>query len=417
MLDLKYVRENLDLVKENFKNRNYEFDMDKFISLDNKRKEILKDVESLKYLKNETSDEIGRLKNKKLDASDLLSEMAELSKKIKDYENILEEIEKDFHELLYIMPNLFDLSVPIGKDEDSNVEVKKWGENRKFKFNVKDHTEIANINGILDFERASKMSGARFVVYKGKGAALERALINFMLETHISRHNYTEIIPPLLVKEHSMYNSGQFPKFKEDNFSSDDNLFLIPTSEVPLANLHAHETLEEEELPKLYTAHTPCFRREAGSYGKDTKGIIRLHQFNKVELVKIVKPEDSDKALNKLVEEAEYILQALNLPYRVVLKCTGDTGFTASKTYDLEVWLPSQNKYREISSCSNVKEFQARRSSIKFKRKDSKKSEFVHMLNGSGLAIGRTFAAILENYQNEDGTFEIPEVLSKYINR
>ncbi len=415
MLDLKYVRENLDLVKENFKNRNYEFDMNNFISLDNKRKEILKEVESLKYLKNQTSDEIGKLKSKNIDASNHLSKMSEVSKKIKEYENSLEEVEKDFHEMLYIMPNLFDSSVPIGRTENENIEVKKWGEPKEFNFKVKDHTEIGSINNILDFERASKMSGARFVVYKGKGAALERALINFMLETHISKHNYTEIIPPLLVKEHSMYNAGQFPKFREDNFSSDDNLFLIPTSEVPLANLHSNEILEEEELPKLYTAYTPCFRREAGSYGKDTKGIIRLHQFNKVELVKIVKPEDSDKALNKLVEEAEHILQSLNLPYRVVLKCTGDTGFTASKTYDLEVWLPSQNKYREISSCSNVKDFQARRSSIKFKRKDSKKSEFIHMLNGSGLAIGRTFAAILENYQNEDGTYIIPEVLKKYI--
>lgn len=415
MLDLKYVRENLDLVKENFKNRNYEFDMEKFLLLDNKRKEILKEVESLKYLKNETSDEIGRLKSKNLDASNLLSNMFKVSKKIKEYENSLEEVEKDFHEMLYIMPNLFDVSVPLGKDENGNIEVKKWGEPKEFNFKVKDHAEIATLNNILDFERASKISGARFVVYRGKGAALERALINFMLETHISKHNYIEIIPPLLVKEHSMYNAGQFPKFREDNFSSDDNLFLIPTSEVPLANLHSNEILEEEEVPKLYTAYTPCFRREAGSYGKDTKGIIRLHQFNKVELVKIVKPEDSNNALNKLVEEAEFILQTLNLPYRVVLKCTGDTGFTAAKTYDLEVWLPSQNKYREISSCSNVTDFQARRSSIKFKRKDSKKSEFVHMLNGSGLAIGRTFAAILENYQNEDGTFNIPEVLAKYI--
>ena len=410
MLNTKFVRENIDKLEDIFKNRNVEIDISAYKSLDIERRTLVQEVEALKQERNELSIKVGQMKSKGGDVSEILEGTSVVSNKIKQLDAILSELDEKTHFFASIMPNICDEDVPIGRTEDENVEVKKWGEPRKFDFKVKSHEDILESLDMLDSKRASKMSGSRFIAMKGKGARLERSLINFMLDEH-EKKDYIEISPPILVNEDAMFNSGQLPKFRDDAFITTNHTFLIPTGEVPLVNLHAKEIFNEKDLPIKYTAFTPCFRKEAGSYGKDTKGLIRLHQFGKVELVQIVKPEDSEQSLQTMLGDAESILQKLNLPYRVVLKCTGDTGFTAVKTYDIEVWMPSQGKYREISSCSNTKDFQSRRAGIKFKRDN--KTEFVHFLNGSGLAVGRTIAALVENYQKSDGTFTIPDILLK----
>ncbi|HHG74143.1 MAG TPA: serine--tRNA ligase, partial [Persephonella sp.] len=352
---------------------------------------------------------------KKEEAEKAKEEVHAKNKKIDQLERELKDVEKRFNYLLLSVPNIPHPSVPVGEDEEENVEIRRWGEPRRFDFEPLPHWDIGEKMGILDFERGAKLSGSRFTVMYGYAAKIERALISLMLDLHTKKHGYTEVWTPVLVKPEILTGTGQLPKFEEDLYKvCDEDLYLIPTAEVSLTNLHANEILKEEELPKYYTAYTPCFRREAGSHGKDVRGILRQHQFDKVELVKIVKPEDSYNELEKLVKEAEKVLQLLELPYRVVELCTGDLGFSASKTYDIEVWVPSQNRYREISSCSNTEDFQARRAKIRYKDKEGK-NHFVHTLNGSGLAVGRTLLAIMENYQRKDGGFDIPEVLKKYM--
>ena len=416
MLDLRFIRANLDKIKDMLAKRGYELDMSRFEQLDKKRREMISEIESLRAKRNELNNQISQKKKKGEDAEEIIKEMKEISLKIKDKEKELPEIEKEFQQFLLLIPNIPHESVPVGKDEDDNQVVRYWGKKPEFSFKPLPHWEIGEKLGILDFKRAAKLSGSRFALYKGAGAKLERALINFMLDIHTKEHGYTEILPPFLVNSDCMTGTGQLPKFKEDLFKVEDwDLYLIPTAEVPLTNIHREETLTEDELPKYYVAYTPCFRSEAGSYGKDVRGLIRQHQFNKVELVKITKPEDSFEELEKLTKDAEEILKRLNLHYRVVCLCTGDLGFSSAKTYDLEVWLPGQGLYREISSCSNCTDFQARRAGIRFRRKGKKGSEFVHTLNGSGIAVGRTVVAILENYQQEDGSVIIPEALRPYM--
>ncbi len=416
MLDIKFVRENYDKIEEMLCNRNLEFDLSSLKMLDEKRRTILREVEQLKHIRNKTSEEIALLKRSGKDATELVEKMRELSQEIKKMDDELDNIEEEFKELLLLIPNMPHESVVVGKDERDNPVVKVWGKKPSFDFEPKPHWEIGENLGLLDFSRAAKMTGSRFCLYWEDGARLERALINFMLDIHTTRHGYKEVLPPFIVNSSSLVGTGQLPKFKNDLFKLEDwDYYLVPTAEVPVTNIHANEVLEEDELPKYYTAYTPCFRSEAGSYGKDTRGLIRQHQFNKVELVKIVKPEDSYEELEKLLQDAETILQELGLHYRVVSLCTGDLGFSASKTYDIEVWLPGQNTYREISSCSNFEDFQARRANIRFRRKGQKKTEFVHTLNGSGLAVGRTVAAILENYQQADGSVLIPHALRPYM--
>jgi seryl-tRNA synthetase len=416
MLDIKFVREHIDQVELMLKNRQLDFDLSQFKRLDEQRREKLREVEQLKHQRNKASEEVARLKKEGKDASHLVEESRLLSQRIKALDDELAEIEKQLQEILLFIPNMPHESVVVGKDEKDNPVVKVWGEKPSFNFEPKPHWDIGEQLGILDFERAAKMTGARFTLYWGAGAELERALINFMLDMHTTKHGYTEVLPPFIVNSSSLIGTGQLPKFKNDLFKLEDwDYYLVPTAEVPVTNIHAGEILEEDELPKYYTAYTPCFRSEAGSYGKDTRGLIRQHQFNKVELVKIVKPEDSYSELESLLANAEAILQALGLHYRVVSLCTGDLGFAASKTYDIEVWLPGQDTYREISSCSNFEDFQARRADIRFRRKGKKKTELVHTLNGSGLAVGRTVVAILENYQQEDGSVVIPEALRPYM--
>jgi len=416
MLDIKFVREHIDQVELMLKNRQLDFDLSQFKRLDEQRREKLREVEQLKHQRNKASEEVARLKKEGKDASHLVEESRLLSQRIKALDDELAEIEKQLQEILLFIPNMPHESVVVGKDEKDNPVVKVWGEKPSFNFEPKPHWDIGEQLGILDFERAAKMTGARFTLYWGAGAELERALINFMLDMHTTKHGYTEVLPPFIVNSSSLIGTGQLPKFKNDLFKLEDwDYYLVPTAEVPVTNIHAGEILEEDELPKYYTAYTPCFRSEAGSYGKDTRGLIRQHQFNKVELVKIVKPEDSYSELESLLANAEAILQALGLHYRVVSLCTGDLGFAASKTYDIEVWLPGQDTYREISSCSNFEDFQARRADIRFRRKGKKKTELVHTLNGSGLAVGRTVVAILENYQQEDGSVVIPKALRPYM--
>jgi seryl-tRNA synthetase len=415
MLDARFIRENTDSVKAALGKRGYEFPLSEFLSIDEKRIALLKETEELKNKRNVVSEEIGRLKRQKADASAQLDEMKTVSDKIKSLDEKLRDIEEETNALLLTIPNIPLESVPLGKDETENAEVRKWGAPREFDFEPLNHWDIAAILDIIDFDRASKIAGARFALMKGAGARLERALMNFMLDLNTAK-GYTEVFPPILVNRESMTGTGQLPKFEAELFRiADPEFYLIPTAEVPVTNMHRDEILKEESLPLFYTAYTPCFRREAGSYGKDTRGLIRQHQFNKVELVKFVRPEDSYDELEKLTNDAEDILQRLGLPYRVVALCTGDIGFSSAKTYDLEVWLPGQNKYREISSCSNFGDFQARRANIRFKREGKKGTEFVHTLNGSGLAIGRTLVAILENYQQKDGTVIIPEALRPYM--
>lgn len=416
MIDLKYIRENTDEIRNSLKARNSDFDLDLLLKTDVERRDILVKVESLKKEKNENSALIGKYKREGKDASELLENMSKVAEQIKKYDEKLVEIEETLSQLILTIPNKIHSSVPIGKAEDENVEVRKWGTPRKFDFEVKSHDELGTALDILDFERGAKLSGSRFTVYKNQAARLERALINFMLDTHTSEHGYTEILTPQLAKGEIMQGTGQLPKFEFDMYKIEgESLFLIPTAEVTLTNLYNQEILEEDDLPKYFCGFTACFRKEAGSGGKDLKGLIRQHQFNKVEMVKLARPDNSYEELEHMVNCAENILKKLGLPYRVITLCSGDMGFSAAKTYDIEVWVPSQNKYREISSCSNTEDFQARRAMIKYRSKEDKKSYFVHTLNGSGLAVGRTLLAIMENYQNEDGSITIPEVLVPYM--
>lgn len=417
MLDIRFVRENVNVVEDALGKRNYTFSLSEFLTMESERRDLLKRVEELRGRRNTVSEEIGRLKREKQDAAGLLDEMKSVSERIKRLEETLGGLDEKIRLFILNIPNIPHESVPVGKDETENVVVRTWGEPKEFDFPPLNHWDIAEMLGIIDFDRASKIAGARFALMKGAGAKLERALMNFMLDLNASK-GYTEVFPPILVNRQSMTGTGQLPKFEAELFRiADPEFYLIPTAEVPVTNIHREEILHEKDLPIYYTAYTPCFRREAGSYGKDTRGLIRQHQFNKVELVKFVKPEDSYEELEKLTSDAEDILRRLGLPYRVVALCTGDLGFSASKTYDLEVWLPGQQRYREISSCSNFEDFQARRADIRFKREGRKGTEFVHTLNGSGLAIGRTIVAILENYQQKDGSIIIPEALRPYMGR
>ncbi|MEW6570992.1 MAG: serine--tRNA ligase [Nitrospirota bacterium] len=415
MLDARFVRDNIDLVKKSLLDRNYALSLSDFLEMEEKKRSLLKESEQLRNRRNVVSEEIGRLRVQKKDASELIEEMKKVAEKIKELDDHIKTLETKTNDFLLNLPNIPDDSVPVGKDETENVEVRRWGEPRNFDFEPLNHWDIAEMLDIIDFDRASKIAGARFSLTKGYGARLERALMNFMLDLNTSK-GYREVFPPIIVNRDSMIGTGQLPKFSSELFIiSDPEFYLIPTAEVPVTNIHRNEILKENDLPIYYTAYTPCFRREAGSYGKDVRGLIRQHQFNKVELVKFSKPEDSFSELESLTRDAEDILQKLKLPYRVVALCTGDLGFAAAKTYDLEVWLPGQQKYREISSCSNFTDFQARRASIRFKREGKKGTEFVHTLNGSGLAIGRTLVAILENYQQKDGSVVVPEVLRPYM--
>ncbi|MFC4324343.1 serine--tRNA ligase [Litchfieldia salsa] len=417
MLDVKFLRANFNEVKERLQYRGEDLsDLGRFEELDVRRRELIAETEILKSRRNEVSAEIAVLKREKKDADQLITEMREVGDKIKVLDTELKEVEETLETLMLSIPNIPHISVPIGESEDDNVEVRKWGELKDFSFEPKAHWDIATDLKILDFERASKVTGSRFVFYKGLGARLERALLNFMLDLHVDEHGYEEVLPPYMVNRASMTGTGQLPKFEEDAFRIEsEDYFLIPTAEVPVTNLHRDEIMLSDELPINYAAFSACFRSEAGSAGRDTRGLIRQHQFNKVELVKFVKPEDSYEELEKLTGNAEKVLQLLNLPYRVLSMCSSDLGFTAAKKYDIEVWIPSYGTYREISSCSNFEAFQARRANIRFRRDPKAKPEHVHTLNGSGLALGRTVAAILENYQQEDGTVVIPEVLRPYM--
>ncbi|MBC8318693.1 MAG: serine--tRNA ligase [Desulfobulbaceae bacterium] len=417
MLELRFIRENIELVKKNITRRGIKNSkIDSFIDIDEKRREHLSEVESLRNKRKTVSQEIAILKKNKGDANNLIEEMTIVSARIKDLESSLSGIEEGLNNIVMETPNLCHDSVPSGNDDSDNVEIRKWGNVPDFSFAPKAHWELGEDAGTLDFKRAAKLSGARFVLLKGFASRLERALINFMLDLHTQKHGYTEVLPPFLVNAASMTATGQLPKFEEDLFKAKGwDLYLIPTAEVPVTNIHRDETLSPEELPIKYCSYTPCFRSEAGSYGRDTKGLIRQHQFDKVELVKFTAPETSNDELESLLADAEEVLQLLELPYRVVVLCSGDLGFSATKTYDIEVWMPAQNTYREISSCSNFLDFQARRGRIRYRPKGEKKSALVHTLNGSGLAVGRTLAAIFENCQQEDGSIKLPKVLEPYF--
>jgi len=417
MLDIKLLRNDLDGVKKALKHRNEKInEIDSFTELDAKRRQLLQESELLKNKRNSVSQEVASLKKANQDAEELIIEMREVGDNIKALDDEIRVLDEQIFQIMLSIPNLPHESVPIGETEEDNFPIRFWGEKPEFDFEPKPHYEIAENLDIIDFERATKVAGSRFVFYKGLGARLERALINFMLDLHIDHHGYEEIIPPYMVNRSSMTGTGQLPKFEEEAFKvSDTDYFLIPTAEVPVTNFHRDEIFSNEDLPKYYTAYSACFRSEAGSAGRDTRGLIRQHQFNKVELVKFVRPEDSYIELEKLVNDAEKVLQLLELPYKVLNMCTADLGFTAAKKYDLEVWLPSFNTYREISSVSNFESFQARRANIKYRPDKKAKPEFVHTLNGSGLAVGRTVAAILENNQQKDGSVKIPEALKPYM--
>ncbi len=417
MLDLKFVRTKPDLITDMLKDRGYDLDLSSLKTLDEKRRSILVRLEDLRYQRNKVSDQIAAMKKDREDASSLISEMKTVSKEIKEMEADLPKIVDELNMLLLLIPNIPHESVVIGRNADDNPVIRMWGEIKDFDFKPLPHWEIGEKLHILDFSRAAKIARSRFSLQSGLGATIERALINFMLDIHTSHHGYTETLPPFLVNSDSMTGTGQLPKFREDLFKVDGwDLFLIPTAEVPVTNIHRDEILPFDKLPIRYVSYTPCFRSEAGSYGKDTRGLIRQHQFNKVELVTFCCPETSEQELESLTTDAEEILQRLELPYRVVSLCTGDLGFSAAKTYDIEVWIPGQQLFREISSCSNFTDFQARRANIRFKRKEGRGTEFVHTLNGSGLAVGRTLVAILENYQQPDGSVVIPEALRPYLN-
>ncbi|MHB8909942.1 MAG: serine--tRNA ligase [Syntrophales bacterium] len=416
MLDIKYLRQNIDFVVGKMRERGQEMNLERFIALDAKRRDIIQEVEALRSERNTVSKEIGEKKKNRQDATEIIARMGAVSNRIKELDETLKETDEELQVILMTIPNVPHESVVCGKGAEDNPVVRVWGEKSTFSFTPRPHWEIGEELNILDFTRGAKITGARFTLYRGLGARLERALINFMLDLHTREHGYTEVLTPFMVNRESMTGTGQLPKFEEDLFRIDKaDYFLIPTAEVPVTNIHREEILSEKELPICYVAYSPCFRAEAGSYGKDTRGLIRQHQFNKVELVKFAKPEDSYDELEKLTLNAEEVLKRLKIPYRVVSLCTVDLGFSAAKTYDLEAWLPGQDAYREISSCSNFEEFQARRASIRFRREESGKVEFVHTMNGSALAVGRTLVAILENYQQADGSVTIPEALRPYM--
>lgn len=416
MLDIRRIRKNPDEVKNALKKRNEDFPIDKLLNLDEERRKLLVEVEEMKARQNRVSKEIPKLKKEGKDVSEVVAEMRQLSDKIKDLDQEVRTTDESIKEILLEIPNTPHESVVEGLSDEDNVEIRRHGEATAFDFEPKAHWDLGVDLNILDFERASKITGTRFGIFKGLGAQLERALISFMLDCHTLEHGYEEMLTPFMVNRDSMIGTGQLPKFEDDMFHlPGKDYFLIPTAEVPLTNLHRDEILAEKDLPIYYTGYTPCFRKEAGAAGRDTRGLIRNHQFDKVELVKLSKPEDSYDELEKLTADAETILKKLNLPYRVVSLSSGDLGFSAAKTYDLEVWMPSYNRYVEISSCSNFEDYQARRANLRYRREDTGKTEYVHTLNGSGLAVGRTFAAILENYQQEDGSVVIPEVLRPYL--
>ncbi len=417
MLDIRRVRENYEEVKKILLTRNEDLgNIDEFETLDSKRRELIAKAEELKAERNKVSEQIAVMKRNKENADEMIVRMRQVGEEIKQLDAELLEIEEKFKDMMMRLPNIPHESVPIGESEDDNVVEYTWGEIPAFQFEVKPHWDLATDLDIIDFERAAKVTGSRFVFYRGLGARLERALMNFMMDLHVEEHGYEEMLPPVIVNRDSLLGTGQLPKFEEDVFKLvDTDYFMIPTAEVPVTNFYRDEILSIDMLPKGFVAFSACFRSEAGSAGRDTRGLIRQHQFNKVELVRFVKPEESYEQLELLTSHAEKVLQLLNLPYQRVKMCTADLGFTAAKKYDLEVWMPSQNKYREISSCSNFEDFQARRANIRFRREQGAKPEYVHTLNGSGLAIGRTVAAILENYQKEDGSVIIPEVLRPYM--
>jgi seryl-tRNA synthetase len=418
MLDPKFIKENLDYVKKKMEERGVKIDFERFLTRDEERRKIIVEVEELKHLINTGSKKIGDLKRQKKDeeAEKYQAELKGTSEKIKELGEKRTEIEEEFREFLLRVPNLPHASVPFGKDSSDNVEIKRWGHPREFGFEPKDHVEVSKKLDILDLDRATKITGGRFALYKGLGARLERTLINYMLDLHTDKHGYTEVLPPFMANTDSFIGTGNLPKFEDDLFRVEGtDFFLVPTAEVPVTNIHRDEILKEEELPKKYAAYTPCFRKEAGSYGKDVRGIIRQHQFNKVELVKFASPENSYDELESLTGDATRVLELLELPYRIVVLCTGDIGFSSAKTYDIEVWIPSENTYREVSSCSNFEDFQARRANIRYRPKEGGKLRFLHTINGSGLAVGRTVVAILENYQEPDGSVIIPKVLVSYM--
>ena len=416
MLEIKFVRKNLSAVQAAMKARGHDAELDSLKKSDDERRDLLQDIESLRHQRNVVSERIAEMRKAGEDTETLVVEMRTVSNKIKKLDKKLTRNQQTIDNFLLGLPNVAHSSVPVGADETDNPIIRKMGELPQFKEDPQPHWEVGSRLKILDLERASKIAGARFPLYFGAGARLERALINFMLDTHIQEHAYQEVLPPFIVNRQSMTHTGQLPKFEEDLFKlADWDYFLIPTAEVPVTNIHQGEILDEDLLPIYYVAYTPCFRSEAGSYGKDTRGLIRQHQFNKVELVKLTKPETSYEELESLLKNAESILQKLEIPYQIIELCTGDLGFSAAKTFDIEVWMPAQKVYREISSCSNFEDFQARRANLRFKRKGQKGTQFVHTLNGSGLAVGRTVAAILENFQQADGSVIIPELLKPYM--
>lgn len=415
MIDPKILREKKEIIFEGLKKRGVEINMDKLFSADEKRRKLIQESEKMKSERNELSDEIARLRKSGADAGDKIGHLRELGKNIEGLEHELRAVEKEWEDMLLVIPNVPHESVPVGTSDADNIEVKIWGEKPSFDFVPLPHWDIGEKLDILDFKRAAKITGSRFTLYKAGGALLERALINFMLDLHTKDHGYIEVLPPFMVNRDSMTGTGQLPKFEEELFKLHGvDYFLIPTAEVPVTNIYNNEILKEDDLPIKYVAYTPCFRAEAGAHGKDTRGLTRQHQFNKVELVKFTRPEQSYEELEGLLLDAEDVLKKLNIHYRVSLLCTGDLGFSSAKTYDIEVWLPGQNIYREISSCSNFENFQARRAKIRY-RKSGNKIDFVHTLNGSGLAVGRTVMAVMENYQNADGSIIVPEVLRPYM--
>lgn len=416
MLDPKLIRSNPEMVAQKLAQKGLQQGLEEFLNLDEIRRKLLVMVEEKKNFRNRASQEVGKMKKEGRDAFDLMLRVKEVGQDIKELDDRIRELDEKIEGLLLNLPNLAHDSVPIGSNEEENVEIRKWGKVPVFDFDPQPHWDIGTKLDILDFERAARLSGARFTVYKGLGARLERALVNFMLDLHVEKHGYREIWPPFMVNAECMQGTGQLPKFAEDMFKVEGReLYLVPTAEVPLTNLYREEILNGEELPIYLTAYTACFRAEAGSHGRDTRGVIRQHQFNKVELVKVTKPEESYIELEKLTHDAEEVLQLLGLPYRVVTLCTGDLGFSAAKTYDLEVWLPSYQEYKEISSCSNCEDFQARRASIRYRPEPKARPRYCHTLNGSGIAVGRTVAAILENYQQKDGSVQLPKVLVPYM--
>jgi seryl-tRNA synthetase len=416
MLDIRWIRSNAGEVKAYLADRNNDFDIDPLLALDEEKRRLLSETEELKARRNEGSRKVGTAKSKGEDASELMEEMRVIGERIRDIDGNLAEIEEKMNFMLLSIPNRPHESVPIGKDENDNPEIRRWGEPRTFDFEPKPHWDIGEAAGIMDFEKGAALAQSRFTVLKGAGARLERALLNFMLDLHTEKHGYLEVQPPFLVSGKTMQGTGQLPKFADDLYKCEnDDLWLIPTAEVPLTNLFAGEIMDEESLPFYCTAYTPCFRREAGAYGRDVRGMLRQHQFDKVEMVKIATPEKSYEELEKLTDNAEEVLRLLEIPHRTICLCTGDMGFGSSKTYDVEVWLPSQHKYREISSCSNCEDFQARRMNTRYRPKGGGKLQFVHTLNGSGIAVGRTLIAVLENYQREDGSVEIPKALAPYM--